>query len=353
MGLPGWMPGRPGGDPQRLTEMADAWGAVDTALQAAERQLIPQAEDISPWWRGQAAGAYTAAWYDYSAGLAPLHQQLQAVAATLQVASFAIWSAQMQYDQAVEEVMAGAAVLTGAAFFTFGLSEAGEAGILASASATITELLASLAEALAEIAASIGEALAAMARIAAQLLLPLGGGAGTGGGMALALAGGGTLTVTTTTAGTGLAVSGTVVAAGAVAIDALLARALGGGGGHLSAGGGGSGGEVNPGDQVPRKYEADANSLNHFASKHGGAFGLPQTTPTAAGRAAISDYVRDWIMDPAHEQIVGTYQRQAAIIYLDPGTGQVMFTYPDGQFWSGFLLGKAQLTSLLTTGGFA
>src|ERR1039458_8561404 len=70
MGLPGWMPGRPGGNPQRLTQIADAWDTLDATLQAAERQLPPQADDISSWWRGQAANPYTTAWHDYSAGLA-------------------------------------------------------------------------------------------------------------------------------------------------------------------------------------------------------------------------------------------------------------------------------------------
>jgi hypothetical protein len=31
MGL-GWLPGRPGGNPQRLTPIADAWDALDTGL---------------------------------------------------------------------------------------------------------------------------------------------------------------------------------------------------------------------------------------------------------------------------------------------------------------------------------
>jgi hypothetical protein len=65
MGLPGWMPGRPAGDPQRLSQMADAWDALDSTLQASERQLTPHAGDVSTWWRGQAASAYTTAWHDY------------------------------------------------------------------------------------------------------------------------------------------------------------------------------------------------------------------------------------------------------------------------------------------------
>ena len=230
MGLPGWMPGRPGGDPQRLSQMADAWDALDAGLQAAERQLAPHAEDISTWWRGQAATAYTSAWHDYSAGVAPLHRQIQAVSGTLHVASFAIRSAQDQYDHVVEVVVGGAVVLTAAAFFTLGLSEVGEAGIVSSALATVTDLLATLAEALAEIAAAIAEALAAMARIAAQLLLPFSGGAAVGGGMSFALAGGGSMTVASTSAGAELLAGTAVVAVGATAIDALLAKALGGGG---------------------------------------------------------------------------------------------------------------------------
>ena len=98
MGLPGWMPGRPGGNPQRLTQIADAWDTLDATLQAAERQLPPQADDISSWWRGQAANPYTTAWHDYSAGLVPLHRQIEAVSGTLHVAAFAIWSSQNQYD---------------------------------------------------------------------------------------------------------------------------------------------------------------------------------------------------------------------------------------------------------------
>src|ERR1039458_1859412 len=201
MGFPGWMPGRPGGDPQRLVQMADTWDTLDLALLAAERQLTPHAEDISTWWRGQAATAYTTAWYDYSAGLAPIHRQIQAVSGTLHVASFAIRSAQDQYDHVVEVVVGGAVVLTAAAFLTFGLSEVGEAGIVSSALATVTDLLATLAEALADISAAIAEALAAMARIAAQLLLPFSGGAAVGGGMSFALAGGGSMTVASTSAG--------------------------------------------------------------------------------------------------------------------------------------------------------
>jgi hypothetical protein len=98
MGLRGWMPGRPSGDPQRLSQLADAWDALDSALQASERQLTPHAGDVSTWWRGQAAGAYTTAWHDYSAGLVPLHRQIEAVSGTLHVAAFAIWSSQNQYD---------------------------------------------------------------------------------------------------------------------------------------------------------------------------------------------------------------------------------------------------------------
>jgi hypothetical protein len=152
------------------------------------------------------------------------------VSETLHIASFAIWSAQNRYDQIVEEVVAGAVVLTAAAFFTFGLSEVGEAGIVSSAVATVTDLLATLADALAQAAAAIAEALAAMARIAAQLLLPFMGGAGPGGGMAFALAGGGGMTITVAAGGTELLAGTAVVAVGATAIDALLAKALGGGG---------------------------------------------------------------------------------------------------------------------------
>ena len=231
MGLPGWMPGRPGGDPQRLSQLAEAWDALDSALQASERQLTPHAGDVSTWWRGQAAGAYTTAWHDYSAGLAPLRRQIEAVSGTLHVAAFAIWSSQNQYDQVVEEVVAGAVVLTGAAFFTFGLSEAGEGGVLGAASATIAELLATLADALAQVAATIAEVLAAMGRIAAQLLLPFSGGAGMAGGLAYALPSGGSIAITTTAAGASeMLVNGQVVAVGRVAIDVLLAKALGGGG---------------------------------------------------------------------------------------------------------------------------
>jgi hypothetical protein len=333
--------------------MADAWEDLDGALRAAERQLDPRADGVSTWWRGQAATAYMTTWHEYSAGVAPLHQQIEAVSGSLHVASFAIWSAQSKYDQVVEEVVAGAVVLTAAAFLTFGLSEVGEAGIASGAVATVTDLLATLAEALAQVAAEIAEALATISRIATALLLPLGGSGGAAGGMAFALAGGGGVTFATTAAGTTeMLVGGTDVAVGAAAIDAMVAKALGGGG-QPSSGSEGSGSDLSRGDQVPRKYESDTDSLNHFASRHGSDFGFPQKTPTVVGRAPINDYIRDWIMDPAHEQIVGTYQRQAAIIYLDPSTGQVMFTYPDGQFWSGFALGRPQLISLLTTGGFA
>jgi hypothetical protein len=274
MGLPGWMPGRPAGDPQRLSQMADAWDALDSVLQASERQLAPHAGDISTWWRGQAASAYSTAWHDYSAGLAPLHRQIEAVSGTLHVAAFANWSAQSQYDQVVEEVVAGAVVLTDAAFFTFGLSEAGEGGVLAAASATIGDLLATLAEALAQVAASIAEALAAMGRIAAQLLLPLGGG-GIAGGLAYALPSGGSMAITTTAGGTEILVSGQVVAVGLVAIDVLLAKALGGvgqsGGSIMGPNGGSSQGTSPYPPGAPREIDGyTQHGLKQVLGRDGG-----------------------------------------------------------------------------------
>ena len=295
MGLPGWMPGRPGGDPQRLSQMADAWDALDAGLQAAERQLAPHAEDISTWWRGQAATAYTSAWHDYSAGVAPLHRQIQAVSGTLHVASFAIRSAQDQYDHVVEVVVGGAVVLTAAAFFTLGLSEVGEAGIVSSALATVTDLLATLAEALAEIAAAIAEALAAMARIAAQLLLPFSGGAAVGGGMSFALAGGGSMTVASTSAGAELLAGTAVVAVGATAIDALLAKALGGGGqsgGSITGPQGGSSQGTSPYPPgAPREIDCD--------TQHG----LEQVMGRDGGLGVSDSAMNDAVEDPVKVEV--------------------------------------------------
>ena len=295
MGLPGWMPGRPGGDPQRLVQMADTWDTLDLALLAAERQLTPHAEDISTWWRGQTATAYTTAWYDYAAGLAPLHGQIQALSGTLHVASFAIWNAQNRYDQVVEEVVAGAAVLTAAAFLTFGLSEVGEAGIVSSAVATVTDLLASLAATLSEIAASIAEALAAMARIAAQLLLPFVGGAGPGGGMAFALAGGGSMTVTATAGGTELLAGTAVVAVGATAIDALLAKALGGG---ATSSGSMTGPQGGP-SQGTSPYPAGAPREIDGYTQHG----LKQVTGRDGGVGVTDSAMNDAVEDPLKVEV--------------------------------------------------
>ena len=295
MGLPGWMPGRPGGDPQRLSQMADAWDALDAGLQAAERQLAPHAEDISTWWRGQAATAYTSAWHDYSAGVAPLHRQIQAVSGTLHVASFAIRSAQDQYDHVVEVVVGGAVVLTAAAFFTLGLSEVDEAGIVSSALATVTDLLATLAEALAEIAAAIAEALAAMARIAAQLLLPFSGGAAVGGGMSFALAGGGSMTVASTSAGAELLAGTAVVAVGATAIDALLAKALSGGGqsgGSITGPQGGSSQGTSPYPPgAPREIDGD--------TQHG----LEQVMGRDDGLGVSDSAMNDAVEDPVKVEV--------------------------------------------------
>jgi hypothetical protein len=316
MGLPGWMPGRPGGDPQRLVQMADTWDALDLALLAAERQLTPHAEDISTWWRGQAATAYTTAWYDYSAGLAPIHRQIQAVSGTLHVASFAIWSAQNRYDEIVEEVVAGAVVLTAAAFLTFGLSEVGEAGIVSGAVATVTDLLATLADALADVAAAIAEALAAMARIAAQLLLPFVGGAGPGGGMAFALAGGGSMTVTATAGGTELLAGTAVVAVGATAIDALLAKALGGGG---TSSGSMTGPQVGP-SQGASPYPAGAPREIDGYTQHG----LKQVTGRDGGVGVTDSAMNDAVEDPVKVEVQpgGTfkyYGKSAVVILNDQG----------------------------------
>jgi uncharacterized protein YukE len=329
--------------------MADAWDALGSTLQAAERQLDAHADDVSTWWRGNAADAYATTWHHYSAGLPPLHQHIAAMSTTLRHASRTIQDAQDEYDHIVALVLAGAVVATAAAFFTCGLSEAGEAGLAAGEAGTAADLIATLGRVLAQVAADISEALATISRIAQALALALAGGGG-GGGLALALAGGGTMTLGVSAAGaTELVVGGTVVAVGAAEMDLLLAKAFGGSGG---GGGGWQPGVTHPGDQVPREYTPDTDSLNHFAAKHGSDFGFPDKTPTVAERTSISDYVRNWIMDPAHQQIAGSYRGQQATIYLEQSTRRVLFTYPDGSFWGGWTLSQPQYDSLIATGGF-
>jgi len=246
----------------------------------------------------------------------PLHRQIQAVSGTLHVASGAIGSAQDQYDHVVEVVVGGAVVLTAAAFLTFGLSEVGEAGIVSSALATVTDLLATLAEALAEIAAAIAEALAAMARIAAQLLLPFSGVAAPGGGMSFALAGGGSMTVATTSAGAELLAGTAVVAVGATAIDALLAKALSGGGqsgGSITGPQGGSAQGTSP-------YPPGAPREIDGYTQHG----LKQVMGRDGGVGVSDSAMNDAVEDPLKVDVqpgarFKYYGRSAVVVLNDQG----------------------------------
>ncbi len=329
--------------------MSTAWVHLEDTLTEVDRRLQAEAADVSVWWRGFASDSLLRTWASYATNLPRLREQVGELAAILHSTSRAIQSAQDDYDHTVEIVGAVTLATGAAAFFTFGLSELGEAATVEGAAATLEELLATLGQTLARIASMIAEALSAMGRIADELSLTIGGRS------TLALAGGGAVPGLGGLALTGgqLLVGGLAVAGGAVTwatADALLAKGFGSGG-YPSAGGGGS--EVRyPDDQVPREYSATSRSINHVASEHGDNFGFIRKTPTASMKAEFDQFMRDWVMDPEHKQIVGTFRRQEAVFYLEEETYRVVVLHPNGALWTGFRLTKAEMANLILTGGF-
>jgi hypothetical protein len=101
---------------------------------------------------------------------------------------------------------------------------------------------------------------------------------------------------------------------------------------------------------VPRAYNSTDDSLNHVATRHGDVFGYPRRTPDNATRARFDNFIRIWINDPSHQQVVGTYHGQPAIFYFEAATDRVIFTNPDGSLWSGWRLTAEQVRNLFTTG---
>jgi WXG100 family type VII secretion target len=148
MGLPDWLPGRPGGDPQRLRDMARAWDALDTALGDSERRLRPHADYVYDWWRGRAAEAYTSAWLQYSLALPSMHTSITTMSEHLRDAAQKIQDAQDQYDHYAEIAMGVAAAGLVLTVFTLGISDlaaaGGESGIIAACTALIETLAAAL-----------------------------------------------------------------------------------------------------------------------------------------------------------------------------------------------------------------
>lgn len=148
MGLPDWMPGRPGGDPGRLRQIASGWDALNQALYDTERKLFPQADDVYGWWRGRAAMAYSCQWALYSSNLPQLHQAISAMSGHLRDAAGKIQDAQDQYDHYAEIAAGIAAAGIGLTIFTLGVSDlvAGmsEGGVIAAATAIIETLGAAL-----------------------------------------------------------------------------------------------------------------------------------------------------------------------------------------------------------------
>jgi WXG100 family type VII secretion target len=173
MGLPSWMPGRPGGDPDALRRYAGMWDALNSSLSDMQNRTRPQADNVSAFWRGVAADAYHGTWSSYEANFGPLHDAIDTMARQLRDAAQKIDDAQNKYDHYAEAAAAVAAAGIGLTIFTLGISDAvaagSEGGIAAAASAVIAEL----ATALEAIGGFIADCYATIGTLVLQLQLSL------------------------------------------------------------------------------------------------------------------------------------------------------------------------------------
>ena len=148
MGLPSWMPGRPGGDPDTLRRYAQMWDDLNTSLDDTERRMRPQADNVSAFWRGLAADTYHTTWTTYESVFPQLHDAISQMSGHLRDAANKIDDAQSQYDHYAEIAAGIAAAAAAATIFTLGISDIvggfSEGGVIAAATAVIETLAAAL-----------------------------------------------------------------------------------------------------------------------------------------------------------------------------------------------------------------
>jgi hypothetical protein len=84
--------------------------------------------------------------------------------------------------------------------------------------------------------------------------------------------------------------------------------------------------------------------------KHASDFGVSGNY-NLANRQVFQDALEGHLDDPGTSPIQGTYRGDPVTRYFNPGTGLNVIGNPAGEFVSGWRLGVAQITNILTHGG--
>jgi RHS repeat-associated protein len=105
------------------------------------------------------------------------------------------------------------------------------------------------------------------------------------------------------------------------------------------------------GNQTPprRVKFTSQGQIQHAFDRHKSHFGLGGKWNPQKGKL-LQEIIEEHVESPSVRQIPGTYRGRPVIHYLNEQTGLNVFTYPNGDLWSGWILGPEQLRSVLTSG---